>query len=114
MEYHHQYDAIMKHFGESRQKNAGTIQKDLHLYYINITLYYTDKFALWLGFQTIDDNKIYGSARRLENTLEGIPLQITKEAGSVGYIYIYIYTFYLYLLMKTRLSGGNILNYIFY
>ena len=57
----------MKHFGEGRLKNAGTIQKDLHLHDINITSYYTDKFALWLGFQTIDDNKLHGSGRRLEN-----------------------------------------------
>ena len=29
MEYHHQYDEIMKHFGEGRLKDAGAIQKDL-------------------------------------------------------------------------------------
>ena len=29
MEYRHQYDEIMKHFGEGRLKEAGTIQKDL-------------------------------------------------------------------------------------
>ena len=29
MEYRHQYDEIMKHFGEDRLKDAGAIQKDL-------------------------------------------------------------------------------------
>ena len=53
MEYHHQYDEIMNHFGEGRLKDAGTIQKDLHLHDANITSYYTNKYALWLAFQTI-------------------------------------------------------------
>ena len=32
MEYRHQYDEIMKHFGEGRLKEAGGIQKDLQLH----------------------------------------------------------------------------------
>ena len=43
MEYRHQYDEIMKHFGESRLKEAGAIQKDLQLHNVNIASYYTDK-----------------------------------------------------------------------
>ena len=79
MEHRHQYDEILKHFGEGRLKEAGAIQKDLQLHNVNIASYYTDKYALWLDFQTIDDNKLHGSGRRLENTSEGIRLQITKE-----------------------------------
>ena len=48
MEYKHQYDEIMKHFGENRLKEAGAIQKDLQLHNVNIASYYTDKYALWL------------------------------------------------------------------
>ena len=36
MEYRHQYDEIIKHFGEGRLKKAGAIQKDLQLYNVNI------------------------------------------------------------------------------
>ena len=79
MEYRHQYDEILKHFGEGRQKEAEAIQKDLQLHNVNIASYYTDKYALWLDFRTIDDNKLHGSGRRLENTSEGIRLQITKK-----------------------------------
>ena len=50
IEYHHRYDEIMKHFGEDQLKYAGAIQKDLQLYDVNITSYYTDKYALWLDF----------------------------------------------------------------
>ena len=81
MEYRYQYDEIVKHFAEGRLKEAGAIQKDLQLHNVNIASYYTNKYALWLDCRTIDDNRLHGSGRRLENTLEGICLQITKRLG---------------------------------
>ena len=63
MEYRHQYDEIVKHFAEGQLKEAGATQKDLQLHNINIASYYTDKYALWLDFRTIDDNKLHGSGR---------------------------------------------------
>ena len=63
MQYYHQYDEIVKHFAEGRLKEAGAIQKDLQLHNINITSYYTDKYALLLDFRTIDDNRLHGSGR---------------------------------------------------
>ena len=93
MEYCHHYDEIIKHFGEGRLKDAGLYKKDLQLHDINIASYYTDKYALWLNFRTIADNTLHGSGRRLENTSEGIRLQITKEAGSEGKLSCYLYLF---------------------
>ena len=93
MEYRHQYDEIFKHFGEGRLKEAGAIQKNLQLHNVNIASYYTDKYALWSDFRTMDDNRLYGSGRRLENTSEGIRLQITKESGSAGKLSCYLYIF---------------------
>ena len=61
MEYRHQYDEIVKHFAEGRLKEAGAIQKDLQLHNVNIASYYTDKYALWLDFRTIDNNRLHGS-----------------------------------------------------
>ena len=63
MEYCYHCD---ENFGEGKLKDAGAIQKYLHLHDINITSYYTDKYALWLDFQTMDDNKLHGSSRRLK------------------------------------------------
>ena len=62
-EYRHQYDEIVKHFAEGRLKEAGAIQKDLQLHNVDIASYYTDKYALWLDFRTIDDNRLHGSGR---------------------------------------------------
>ena len=63
MEYRHQYDEIVKHFAEGWLKEAGAIKKDLQLHYVNIASYYTDKYALWLDFRTIDNNRPHGSGR---------------------------------------------------
>ena len=63
MEYRHQYDEIVKHFAEGWLKEAGPIQKDLQLHNVNIASYYTDKYALWLDFRTIDDNRLHGMGR---------------------------------------------------
>ena len=63
MEYRHQYDEILKHFAEGQLKEAGAIQKDLQLHNVNIASYYTDKYALWLDFRTIDNNRLHGSGR---------------------------------------------------
>ena len=93
MEYRHQYDEIVKHFAEGQLKEAGAIQKDLQLHNVNIASYYTDKYALWLDFRTIDDNRLHGSGRQLENTSEEIRLQITKKAESASKLFCYLYIF---------------------
>ena len=93
MEYRHQYDEIVKHFAEGRPKEAGAIQKDLQLHNVNIASYYTYKYALWLDFRTIDTNRLHGSGRQLENTSDGIRLQITKESRSAGKLSCYLYMF---------------------
>ena len=63
IEYRHQYGEIVKYFAEGQLKEAGAIQKDLWLHNVNIASYYTDKYALWLDFRTIDDNRLLGSGR---------------------------------------------------
>ena len=93
MEYRHQYDEIIKHFNEGHLKGAGWVQKDLQLHNINIASYYTDKYALLLDFRTTDDNALHGLGRRLENTSEGIRLQITKKTESAGKLSCYLYIF---------------------
>ena len=93
MEYRHQYNEIIQHFAEGRLKEAGFIQKDLQVHNVNIGSYYTDKYALWLDFRSIDNNRLHGSGQAIQNTSEGIRLQITKEAGSAGKLSCYLYIF---------------------
>ena len=85
MEYRHHYDEILE---EGRIRDAVAIQRDLQLHDVNIASYYTDKYVIWLDFRTIDDNTLHRSGRRLENTSEGIRLQITKESGSAGKLFL--------------------------
>ena len=110
MEYRHQYDETVKLFAEGRLKEAGAIQKDLQLHNVNIALYYTDKYALWLDVRTIDDNSLHGSGRRLENTSEGIRLQITKESGSAGKLSCYLYIFQD---VQINISDTQFLNVVY-
>ena len=110
MEYRHQYDEIIKHFAEGQLKEAGAIQKDLQLHNVNIASYYTDKYALWLDFRTIDDNRLHGSGRRLENTSEGIRLPITKKAKSAGKLFCYLYIFQD---AQINISDAQFLNVVY-
>ena len=110
MEYRHQYDEIVKHFAEGQLKEAGAIQKDLQLHNINIASYYTGKYALWLDFRTIDDNRFHGLGRRLENTSEGIRLQITKKTESAGKLSCYLYIFQD---AQINISDAQFLNVVY-
>ena len=110
MEYRHQYDEIVKHFAEGRLKEAGAIQKDIQLHNVNIASYYTDKYALWLDFRTIDDNRLHSSGRQLENTSEGIRLRITKKAESAGKLSCYLYIFQD---AQINISDSQFLNVVY-
>ena len=110
MEYRHQYDEIVKHFAEGRLKEAGAIQKDLQLHNVDIASYYTDKYALWLDFRTIDDNRLHGSGRQLENTSERTRLQITKKAESAGKLSCYLYIFQD---AQINISDAQFLNVVY-
>ena len=110
MEYRHQYDEIVKHFAEGRLKEAGAIQKDLQLHNVNIASYCTNKYALWLDFRTIDDNRLHSLGRRLENTSEGIRLQITKKAESAGKLSCYLYIFQD---AQINISDSQFLNVVY-
>ena len=110
MEYRHQYDEIVKHFAEGQLKETEAIQKDLQLHNVNIASYYTNKYALSLDFRTIDDSRLHGSGRRLENTSEGIRLQITKKAESAGKLSCYLYIFQD---AQINISDAQFLNVVY-
>ena len=81
-----QFDENCKYFTEGKQRdnNANEIQKHLQLYDLSLGEYLTDRYALWLDFRTIDENKLHRTGRRIKNASEGITLQIEKKAESAG------------------------------
>ena len=97
-----QYDEICTYFTEGKQRDndANEIQKHLPLYDLTLGEYLTDRYALWLDFRTIDENELHGTGRRIENSSEGITLQIEKKAESAGALNAYIY-----LIMDAQLTS---------
>ena len=104
MRWFKQYDEICKYLAEGKQKNndANEIQKHLQLYNLSLGKYLVNKSALWLDFRTIDENKLHGTGRRIENASESITLQIEKKAESTGALNAYIY-----LIMDAQLNVQN-------
>ena len=100
MEYRHQYDEIMIYFGGKRLKDAGAIQKDLQLHDVNITC----------PLVRFSNYRLHRSGRRLENTSEGILLQITEKAESAGKLVCHLY---LFQDAQINISDAQFLNVVY-
>ena len=72
------------------------------LYDLSVGECLIDKYALWLHFRKIDENTLHGTGRRIENTLEGVTLQIKKSVELVKALKLYIY-----LIMDAQLNIKN-------
>ena len=66
--------------GKQRDNDANKIQKHLQLHDLSLGEYFINKYALWLDFRTIDENKLHGTGRHIENASEGITLKIEKKS----------------------------------
>ena len=99
-----QYDEAHKYFAEGvqRDSNANEVQTQLQLYDVSLGEYLVSKYALWLDFRMIDESELHGTGRRIENTSEGITLQIEKKAETAGALNAYIY-----LIMDAQLNIQN-------
>ena len=70
--------------------------------FLSLGEYLTNKYALWLDFRTADETPLHWMGKRIENTSEGIMLQIEKKAESAGPLNAYIY-----LIMDAQLNIQN-------
>ena len=95
-----QYDEARKYFAEGRLANE--VQTQLELHHVSVREYLVNKYALWLDFRTIDENKLHGTGRQIENTSGGINIQVEKKAKSVVALKAYIY-----LIMDVQLNIKN-------
>ena len=85
-----QYDETCKYFAQGKQRD-NNVQKQLQLYDVSLGEYLVNKYALWLDFRTIDENKLHGTGRRIENASEGITFQTEKKVESAGALNAYVY-----------------------
>ena len=92
-----QYDEARKYFTEGRLAND--VQAQFQLHDVSLGEYLVNTYALWLNFRTIDENKLHGTGRRIENASEVITLQIKKKAETAGALNAYIY-----LIMDAQLN----------
>ena len=99
-----QYDEARKYFAEGKQRDndANEIQKHLQLYDLSLGEYLVNKYASWLDFRMIDENKLHRTGKRVENASESITLQIEKKAESAGALNAYIC-----LIMDAQLNIQN-------
>ena len=93
MKSYQQWDEVNKYFALTSKRNEETdiVAKDLYLTTVTIGKYLTNNYALWLDLRSTDDNTLHGSGRKVENTSEGITIQITKEQGADEPINLYLY-----------------------
>lgn len=81
------WEEISKHFMSERVKEPQQCNINM-----NIEKYYGDEnhYALWLDLRTTEDNMLHGSGKALQNTKDGIQLEITKD-GTKGPYKMYIF-----------------------
>ena len=69
-------------FWESIKKRFGKSLTDI---YLNNGKFYTqNKFALWVDLRTFPDNDIHGGGLVLNNTRDGVKLEIKRQTGGSG------------------------------
>ena len=95
-----QYHEAHKYFAEGRLPNE--VQAQLQLHDVSVGEYLVNKYALWLDFRTIDENKLHRTGKQIGNTLGGINIQIEKKVESAGALKAYIY-----LIMDAQLNIQN-------
>ena len=89
MQTHNTYDQILKCFKE----NGVTLQEFL-----------TEKYALCLDLRPSVDDVLHGNGARLENTSEGITLEIHRVAGGAGKLNLHVFVFQD---CQLNISGGR-------
>ena len=48
--------------------------------------FYSDKFGLWIDLRTFSDNGIHGGGLHINNTRDGVKLEIKRKTGGTGNI----------------------------
>ena len=97
MHPYQQWDEIVKGFA---CKDSST----------DMSTYFRNWYALWPDFRSSDDQKLHGSGRRLENTSEGVTLQLDKTAERAGPLNCYVYRV---IDAQLSIGSGQLISVIF-
>ena len=89
MQTHNTYDQILKCFKE----NGVTLREFL-----------TEKFALCLDLRPSTDSTLHGNGVNLQNTSEGVTLEIHRVAGGAGKLNLHVFVFQD---AQLNISGGR-------
>ena len=91
-----QWEEIKKHFMTEDVKKSQDC-------YMDIEKFYGDKnhYGLWLDLRTTEDNRLHGSGKALENTKDGIQLEITKD-GNKG-----PYKMHMFVVSDAQINNQN-------
>ena len=69
--------------------------------------FYADKFALWVDLRTFSDNSIHGGGLHVNNTRDGVKLEIKRKTGGTGNIncHMFVVADALMEIMNTELKS---------
>ena len=69
--------------------------------------FYADKFALWIDLRTFPDNTIHGGGLHVNNTRDGVKLEIKRKTGGSGNIncHMFVVADALMEIMNTELKS---------
>ena len=69
--------------------------------------FYADKFALWIDLRTFSDNGIHGGGLHVNNTRDGVKLEIKRKTGGMGNIncHMFVVADALMEIMNTELKS---------
>ena len=69
--------------------------------------FYADKFALWIDLRTFPDNGIHGGGLHVNNTRDGVKLEIKRKTGGTGNItcHMFVVADALMEIMNTELKS---------
>ena len=69
--------------------------------------FYADKFALWIDLRTFSDNSIHGGGLHVNNTRDGVKLEIKRKTGGSGNItcHMFVVADALMEIMNTELKS---------
>lgn len=87
---------------EAKKFFMGESIKESSNCHMNVKKYYSGKgYGLWIDCRSTEDNSLHGSGFKLQNTKDGIQLQIRKKSGEGPYV------MHVFVVMDAQINIAN-------